>query len=87
MPTDSIVHVQVDEKIEREATAVLEGMGLTVSEAVRLMLLHIAVEKALPFEPFIPNAETIEAMEAVERGEVTTVESLEDLFRSLNAED
>lgn len=83
----SIVKIEVDEKTEREATAVLDTMGLTMSEAVRLMILHIAVEKALPFEPFVPNAETVEAMEAVERGEVTTVESLEELFRSLNAED
>lgn len=87
MSTDSIVHVQVDEKIEREATAVLEGMGLTISEAVRLMMLHIATEKALPFERFVPNAETIEAMEAARRGEMITVGSIEELLSSLNADD
>jgi len=87
MPTDAIVHVQVDEEIEREATAVLEAMGLTMSEAVRLMLLHIATEKALPFAPFVPNAETIEAMEAARRGEMITVGSLDELLSSLNADE
>ncbi len=59
-------------------------MGLTMSEAVRLMMLHIAVGKTLPFEPFVPNAE---AMEAVERGELTTVGSVDELLSSLNADD
>jgi DNA-damage-inducible protein J len=83
----SVVHVEIDEKLESEATAVLEAMGLTMSEAVRLMMLHIAVDKALPFEPFVPNAETIEAMEAVERGELITVGSVDELLSSLNADD
>jgi mRNA interferase YafQ len=38
------------------------AMGLTVSDAPRIMLLRIAKEKTLPFEPLIPNDETIAAM-------------------------
>ncbi len=83
----SVVHIEIDERTEREATAVLEAMGLTMSEAVRLMMLHIATEKALPFEPFVPNAETIEAMEAARRGELITVGSVDELLSSLNAND
>jgi len=83
----SVVHVGIDDSIEREATAVLESMGLTMSEAVRLMMPHIAAEKALPFEPFIPNAETIEAMESARRSELITVGSIDELLSSLNADD
>jgi len=42
---------------------VLASIGLTVSDAFRMMM-RIAKEKALPFEPLIPNDETIEAMRA-----------------------
>lgn len=59
----------VTENIKNEASKVLETMGLTVSDAVRLMLTKVAQEKALPFELWQPNAQTIAAMEAVQRGE------------------
>jgi DNA-damage-inducible protein J len=46
----------------------------------------LATEKALPFEPLVPNKETIEAMKAAERGEVTTVGHPRNLLKSLNAD-
>ena len=62
-------------------------MGLTVSDAFRLLMVRIAKEKALPFEPLVPNAETIEAMKAARRGELVTVGSPEELLASLNEDD
>jgi DNA-damage-inducible protein J len=59
-------------------------MGLTVSDAFRLMMVKIAREKALPFEPLVPNDETIEAMKAARPGELTTVGSPRKLLASLN---
>lgn len=47
-------------------------MGLTLSDAFRMLLVRVAKEKALPFEPLTPNAETIEAMKAARRGELVT---------------
>jgi len=41
---------------------VLAAMGLTVSDAVPLMLTRVAREHALPFDPLIPNAITVAAM-------------------------
>jgi DNA-damage-inducible protein J len=61
-------------------------MGLTVSDAFRLMMVRIAREKALPFEPLVPNAETVEAMKAARRGELVTVGKPENLLASLNAD-
>ena len=65
----------------------LATIGLTVSDAFRLMMVRIANDKALPFEPLTPNAETIEAMKAARRGELTTVASPDQLLASLNAGD
>jgi len=62
-------------------------MGFTVSDAFRLLLVRIAREKALPFEPLVPNAETIEAMKAARRGDLVTVGSVEQLFADLHADD
>ena len=61
-------------------------MGLTISDALRLLMVRIAAEKALPFEPLVPNAETIEAMRTARRGELTRVGSPKGLIESLNAD-
>ena len=83
MPANTVVRARIDQRTKKEAAAVLAAMGLTVSDAFRLLMVRIAREKALPFEPLVPNEETIEAMRAVERGELVTVGSLEDLMADL----
>ena len=87
MAENSVVRARIDERIKTEAAAVLAAMGLTVSDAFRLLMVRIAKEKALPFEPLVPNDETIEAMKAARRGELVTVGSLEELMADLNEDD
>ena len=84
MAASSVVRARIDERIKNEASAVLGAMGLTVSDAFRLMMVRIAREKALPFEPLIPNHETIETMKAARRGELTTAGSPEKLLARLD---
>lgn len=48
-------------------------MGLTLSDAYCLLLMRVAREKALPFEPLRPNAETVAAIEAAGRGDLVMV--------------
>lgn len=86
MTANAVVRARIDERIKDEAAAVLGAMGLTVSDAVRLMLVKIAKEKALPFEPLVPNEETIEAMKAARRGELTVAGSPSELLASLDAD-
>ena len=87
MSANAVVRARIDERIKEEATAILGAMGLTVSDAVRMMLVRTVAEKALPFDPLVPNAETIEAMKAARRGEVATVGTVADLLADLNADD
>ena len=87
MSANSVIRARIDEKTKREASAVLETIGLTVSDAVRLMLKRVAAEKALPFDPLIPNAETIEAMEAARRGETVKSTDIDALVVDLHADD
>ena len=87
MAENSVVRARIDQRIKNEAAAVLAAMGLTVSDAFRLMMMRIAKEKALPFEPLVPNEETIEAMKAARRGELVTAGSPDQLVESLNEDD
>ncbi len=84
MTANAVVRARIDEQIKEEASAVLAAMGLTVSDAFRIMLTRIAHEKALPFEPLIPNATTIAAMKESRRGKLETV-TLNELQAVLDA--
>jgi DNA-damage-inducible protein J len=85
MPENSVVRARIDDRTKREAAAALKKIGLTVSDAFRLLLVRVAAEKALPFEPFNPNAETVAAMKAARRGELIKAGKPDKLLRSLNA--
>lgn len=83
----TVVRARIDEETKEEATAVLHAIGLTVSDAFRLMMVRIAMEKRLPFEPLVPNDETIEAMRAARRGDLMEVGDVDGLMAELNADD
>jgi DNA-damage-inducible protein J len=85
MTDNSVVRARIDDRTKKEAAAVLEKVGLTVSDAFRLLLKRVAAEKRLPFEPLVPNDETGEAMKAARRGNVTKVGKPDKLLGSLNA--
>lgn len=87
MLNNSIVRARINEQIKEEAAVVLSEIGLTLSDAFRLLLIRIAREKALPFEPLVPNSTTLEAIEAARRGEFIATCTLDNLFEELNAED
>jgi DNA-damage-inducible protein J len=80
---NSVVRARIDERTKREAAAALKRIGLTVSDAFRLLLVRVAAEKALPFEPLNPNAETVRAMKAARRGELVKAGKPDKLLRSL----
>jgi DNA-damage-inducible protein J len=83
----TVVRARVDEKTKDEATALLATTGLTVSDAFRLMVVQIAAEQKLAFDPFVPNAETIVAMKTARRGDLVSHDSVEDLMVDLNTDD
>jgi DNA-damage-inducible protein J len=70
---DQIIQARINGQVKEEAAAVLAAIGLTVSDAVRLMLTKVAREKALPFDPWVPNETTIAAMRAARAGDVEPV--------------
>ena len=87
MAANALVQTRINGIVKDEAAAVLATMGLTVSDAVRLLLTRIAHDKALPFEPLRPNAETIAAMEEARTGKLASFDSIEALIADLNEDD
>ena len=87
MTSDSVVRARIDGRTKKKAAAARKKIGLTVSDAFRLLLVRVAAEKALPFEPLNPNAKTVAAMKAARRGELVKLGKADQLLRSLNAGD
>ncbi|NOL49268.1 type II toxin-antitoxin system RelB/DinJ family antitoxin [Pelistega europaea] len=84
MVANALVTTRVNEHIKQEASEVLETMGLTVSDAVRLMLTKIAREKALPFDIWQPNEKTLAALREAESGKLKNL-SLEEAKAEIGA--
>ena len=87
MAENTVVRARIDERTKNEAAAVLAAMGLTVSDAFRLLLVRVAKEKALPFEPLTPSASTIRAMKEARKGKLKAFDRVEALMADLNAKD
>jgi DNA-damage-inducible protein J len=86
MAANQLVQARIDGVIKAEAAAVLASIGLTVSDAVRLLLTKIAKDKALPFEPLVPNAATIQAIKDARAGktEPVTIDQIRAVIRAGN---
>ena len=86
MATD-MVHIRVDKKVKAKAAKTLAAMGLTVSDAVRILLTRVAAEEAVPFELRVPNRETARAIEEGEQGKVSRAKTVSAMMADLNAND
>jgi len=86
MAANQLVQARIDGAIKEEAATILAAMGLTVSDAVRLLLTRVAQDKALPFELLAPNATTIAAMRKARtgEGEFVTLDGLRAAIRAEN---
>jgi DNA-damage-inducible protein J len=87
MTTSTMVHVRVNNKVKAKAAKTLAAMGMSVSDAVRMLLFRVAGEGALPFEVRIPNRETIAAMKAAAEGKTFKAKNVTELMADLNADD
>jgi DNA-damage-inducible protein J len=87
MSASVFVRARIDAEIKEEAAIVLAAMGLTVSDAVRMLLTRVAREKALPVELMTPNPATIAALKEARAGGLRKIGSVSDLMADLKDED
>jgi DNA-damage-inducible protein J len=78
-----MVHVRVDEKVKEDAARTLAAMGMSVSDAVRILLVRVAAEKALPFAVRVPNTAAVKAMQAADQGKGKRCKTADALFEDL----
>lgn len=83
MTANAIVRARIDMDTKERATAALEAMGLSVSDAIRLLMLRIADEKRLPFEVKVPTPATAKAMTELEAGKSQKFGTPDALFSDL----
>ena len=86
MAANALVQTRIDGAVKTEAASVLATMGLTVSDAVRLMLTRVARDKTLPFD-VRPNTVTRDAIVELEAGKGARFDSVEALMADLRADD
>lgn len=84
---DTYVRARIDADTKRRAADALDAMGLSISDAIRLLMLRIADERRLPFEVKVPNATTRKAIAELEAGKGTRFASVEALMADLESED
>ena len=83
MSSDSVVRARIDSDTKARATVALDAMGLSVSDAIRLLMFRIADEQRLPFSVQVPNAKTVKAMDELEAGQGKRFNTEQDLFEDL----
>ena len=84
---DTYVRARIDTNTKQRAAEALEAMGLSISDAIRLLMLRVADERRLPFEVKVPNATTRKAMAELEAGKGKSFASVEALMADLHADD
>ena len=84
---DTYVRARIDTNTKERAAEALEAMGLSISDAIRLLMLRIADERRLPFEVKVPNATTRKAMAELEAGKGKRFAGVEALMADLHADD
>lgn len=84
MTKDTVVRARIDSQTKKQASEALRAMGLSVSDAVRLLLICVAEENQLPFKVQIPNRSTLEAMKEIDDAKGTRFSNAEELFRDVD---
>ena len=84
MSIDTVVRARIDSDTKARAAKALQAMGLTMSDAIRLLLLRVAEEQRLPFTVQVPNLETVKAMRDLDEGRGQSFDSDVELFKDLD---
>ena len=83
---DTYVRVRIDAATRDRAAKALEAIGLSIPDAIRLLMQKVAQEQRLPFAVEVPNAETREAIGELEAGRAQRFDSVESLMADLESD-
>ena len=86
-PANTYVRARIDTSTKERAAEALEAMGLSISDAIRLLMLRVADERRLPFAIKAPNAQTRNAMTELESSKGKHFDNINSLMEDLNEDD
>ncbi len=78
------VNTRIEPALKSKAENILQKVGLTSAEAVRLFYKQICLHNGLPFEIKIPNKTTLKAMHEADKGQTHKAKSVDELFEDLD---
>lgn len=84
---DTYVRARIDTATKERAADALEAMGLSISDAIRLLMLRIADEHRLPFDVKVPSKSSRKSLAEIAAGKVKSFATVDDLMADLNADD
>lgn len=85
--SNTYVRARIDINTKKRAAGALEAMGLSISDAIRLLMLRVADERRLPFEVKAPNTKIRKAITELETGKGKRFANIDALMADLNARD
>jgi len=83
MSSDSVVRARIDSRTKEKAMVALDAMGLSVSDAIRLLMIRIAQEQRLPFDVKVAKPATAKAVKELEGGKGQRYADVDDLMKDL----
>jgi DNA-damage-inducible protein J len=84
MPADEVVRARVEPSLKRQAMIVLAEMGLSMSDVIRMLLMRVASERALPFEVRVPNEKTMAALDEAKMEQLPAFRTVSALMKDLD---
>jgi DNA-damage-inducible protein J len=78
------INTRIEPKLKHQAETILHSVGLSTAEAIRLFYTQICLNKGLPFEVKLPNANTLAAIHELESGKGTKYSSMDDVWSDIN---
>ncbi|MCY3770618.1 MAG: type II toxin-antitoxin system RelB/DinJ family antitoxin [Gemmatimonadetes bacterium] len=83
MNSDAVVRARIDKETKARAKTALQAIGLSMSDAIRLLMVRVANEKRLPFSIQVPRPATTKAMKELEEGKGQRFDTAEGLYQDL----
>lgn len=84
MKNDTVVCARIDKVTKEQAMKVLQAMGLSMSDAIRLLLVRVANEKRMPFSIQVPSSATTNAINELNNDKGKRFKDAGELFCDLN---
>jgi len=83
MENNTVIHARIDRTTKKATEKVLDKLGMTPTEVIRLLYRQIALRQEFPLELHVPNKLTAAALKKSEKGQnLESFRTLDELYAS-----